>query len=542
LVHGVEPSAVGTPTAGGSLRSALTRKRALAGHGFILAWVCLAWSCGNEPQRATLAASAAGSGAQRVDNPAPDGSGSVGTGSIGTGSIGTGSIGTGSIGTDSVGTGSVGTGSGASEAVPGDAPLVGGAGNTGGSSSGDVNSPVPPDTMPPATCAIVLNAGSATDTDVNIDLGIELQRIAGFGGMDGGFYPELTAAQVDSAFGNGPGQLGLSIIRIRVPETAARFPVSVAAAARASQLGALVMATPWSPPAEMKSNGSVTGGTLNVESYGAYADHLLSYRDFMQANGAPLYAISVQNEPDIQVTYESCDWTPQQLVDWIRAHGAKFEGTQLMAPESTKFDRAWSDPLLQDPEVSAHVDIVGGHVYGGGVADYLLAREQGKEVWMTEHYHDSAGPANQWPLALGIGTDVHRSMVVNFNAYVWWAIRRAYGLLTEDGVVSKRGYVMAQYSKFIRPGFVRVSATEPANAEVAVTAYKGGNQLVVVALNRSTTAQAINLDVFNGCASQLSRFTTSAAANLAEGEPVTLVDGRATVTLEAESATTFVSL
>jgi glucuronoarabinoxylan endo-1,4-beta-xylanase len=454
-----------------------------------------------------------------MDNPALE-SGSAGSGS-----------------SDGSGDGSnVGTGSGSPEAVPGDAPLLGNMGSAGSAGS------VPTETPPPAACTLIANTGSATDTDVNIDLGIELQKIAGFGGMDGGFYPELTAAQVDSAFGNGPGQIGLSIIRVRVPETVARFPVSVAAAARASQLGALIMATPWSPPVAMKSNGALVGGELNVASYGAYADHLLAYRDFMQANGAPLYAISVQNEPDIQVSYESCDWTPQQMVDWVKSQGAKFDGpTLLMAPESTRFDRLWSDPLLQDPEVAAHVDIVGGHVYGNGVADYALARDQGKEVWMTEHYHDSANPANQWPLALGLGTDVHRSMTVNFNAYVWWAIRRAYGLLTEDGVVSKRGYVMAQYSKFVRPGFVRVSATQPTSTDVAVTAYKGGGQLVVVALNRSTTPQAINLDVFNGCAAELSRFTTSANANLAEGDAVTLVDGRATVTLDAESATTFVS-
>jgi O-glycosyl hydrolase len=46
--------------------------------------------------------------------------------------------------------------------------------------------------------------------------------------------------------------------------------------------------------------------------------------------------------------------------------------------------------------------------------------------------------------------------------------------------------------------------------------------------------------VFNGCATELSHFTTSASTNLAEGEGVTLINGRATVTLSAESATTFV--
>jgi O-glycosyl hydrolase len=113
--------------------------------------------------------------------------------------------------------------------------------------------------------------------------------------------------------------------------------------------------------------------------------------------------------------------------------------------------------------------------------------------------------------------------------------------MTEDGIVSKRGYLMAQYSRFIRPGFVRVSATQPANPEVVVTAYKGGNQVVVVAVNRSTAPQTIDLDVFNGCATELSRFTTSVDKNLAADGALPLVNGRAQVTLDAQSATTFVS-
>ncbi|HTV18958.1 MAG TPA: glycoside hydrolase family 30 beta sandwich domain-containing protein [Polyangiaceae bacterium] len=132
-------------------------------------------------------------------------------------------------------------------------------------------------------------------------------------------------------------------------------------------------------------------------------------------------------------------------------------------------------------------------------------------------------------------------MAANFNAYVWWAIRRAYGLITEDGVVSKRGYTMAQYSKFIRPGAVRVAATRPSVANVSVTAYRSGEQLVVVALNQNDQAQTINLDVYNGCATSLSRYTTSASKNVADDGSVALMQGRAAVTLEAQSITTFVS-
>ena len=160
---------------------------------------------------------------------------------------------------------------------------------------------------------------------------------------------------------------------------------------------------------------------------------------------------------------------------------------------------------------------------------------------MTEHYTDSANPANLWPLALDVGTEIHNIMSANFSAYVWWAIRRGYGLMTEDGVVSKRGYLMAQYAKFIRPGYIRVGASQPGDANVGVTAYKGDNRLVVVAVNRGTQPATVNLDVFNSCATSFSRFTTSVDENVAEGAPVVLSERRASVTLDAQSVTTFVS-
>jgi glucuronoarabinoxylan endo-1,4-beta-xylanase len=494
-------------------------RRASASHGQLLALACAAWSChGDTGPRST--------GAGLVPGPPDHDAPPALQGGSGGGAVGSPSGSEGGIGSVS--------GIGAAGADVGDSA-------NSSEDAGDAGAVASEDAGPPPVCDIIPNTGSLTDGDANIDLDAELQRISGFGGMDGGFYAELTPDQVDTAFGNGPGQLGLSIIRIRIPESQDRFGVSVAAASRAAQLGATVMATPWSPPANMKSNNDTVGGSLNVASYGAYADHLLGFRDFMQSNGVPIYAISVQNEPDIQVTYESCDWTANQLVDWIAAQGAKFGDTRLIAPESFNFNRQVSNPILESPAASAQVDIVGGHIYGSGLADYPLARQQGKELWMTEHYTDSASSANAWPLALDVGTEINDIMQANFSAYVWWAIRRGYGLITEDGVVSKRGYLMAQYSKFIRPGYVRIGATQPNNDSVAVTAYKGGDRVVVVAVNRSAQPQAINLDVFNSCATGFSRFTTSVNKNLANDGPVTLANGRAAVTLDAQSVTTFVS-
>ena len=69
---------------------------------------------------------------------------------------------------------------------------------------------------------------------------------------------------------------------------------------------------------------------LKKENYGAYADHLIRYINFMKQNGVDLYAISVQNEPDMDFTY----WTPQEVVDFVKQYGAKIRetGVRLMSP------------------------------------------------------------------------------------------------------------------------------------------------------------------------------------------------------------------
>jgi O-glycosyl hydrolase len=261
----------------------------------------------------------------------------------------------------------------------------------------------------------------------------------------------------------------------------------------------------------------------------------------MADNGVPLHAISVQNEPDIQVTYESCDWTPEQLITFLKEQGPRFGDTRLIAAESFNFNRMITDPILNDPEAEAQVDIIGGHIYGNGLFDYPLARELGKEVWMTEHYTSSSISANAWPQALDVGKEINDVMSANFSAYIWWYIRRAYGPLTEDGLVSKRGEMLAQYAKFVRPGDVRVEATQPAAPDVFVTAFKSpASKLALVAVNRGTAPASLEVAISGGCADELSVFTSSETKSLSNDGTLPVLDGRVSVVLDAQSVTTLV--
>ena len=191
--------------------------------------------------------------------------------------------------------------------------------------------------------------------------------------------PDMTIGQIDKAFGTGEGQIGLTILRLHIPPDANSFRYNVPTAQEVYSLGAEIIASPWSPPAGMKTNNNTTGGRLRESSSAAYAEHLNAFVDYMNSSGVPLYAISLQNEPDANVNYESCDWNAAEMLKFVKENAAAI-GTDIIVPESFNFNHTISDAILNDPTAAANVAIIGGHIYGGGIGSYPLAESKGKEV------------------------------------------------------------------------------------------------------------------------------------------------------------------
>ncbi len=380
---------------------------------------------------------------------------------------------------------------------------------------------------------------------VIINAATEYQTVTGFGGMNGvGWVGDLTSSQVETAFGSGEGQLGLSIMRFRIDPNSANWNIQTPSAVHAYRLGAKLLATPWTPPAYMKTNNSlINGGKLKPEYYDEYATHLLNFAEFISRAGAPLYTISVQNEPDWHPDYESADWSGDDFVSFLNSQGSRFgSNLKVTVGESVGFSKAFTDPVLNSPTAVQHADIIAGHLYGAVPQDYPLARSKGKEVWMTEHYTDSKNDADLWPLALDVGTELHRSMAANFNAYIWWYVRRSYGLIKENSQVSKRGYIMSQYARYVRPGFKRIGVTEKPYSDVAVTAYKGpNNKIVLVVVNTGTSSRSLNLSLQNASIGNFVKYSTSATLNVGYGGTTKLTNSAATVFVEPQSIATFVS-
>jgi glucuronoarabinoxylan endo-1,4-beta-xylanase len=399
---------------------------------------------------------------------------------------------------------------------------------------------------------------NAQDGTVAIQMDSTAQSIRGFGAANiVGWRPDMTEQDVENAYGLEDGQLGLSVLRLRIPPNEDQWSSNLATAKLAYDMGALVYASPWSPPAYMKTNNNLVGGRLAEEFYGDYAAYLNRFAEFMEENGVPLYAISLQNEPDIEVSYESCDWSPEEMVNFLRNHADSIS-TRIIAPESFQFRRAMSDPILNDSLAAANLDILGGHIYGGGLAPFPLAEELGKEIWMTE-YLMNMGATSEWASindeeiwneTMEMVSTIQQAMKYNWNMYTWWYLKRYYSFIgegdqgTENGEILKRGYAFSQFSKFVRPGFIRVNTDGPYGRGffgVSITAYKDSSNMVIIAANDESSDKEIEFSVEDGTPDLFKQYRTSLTQNVNQLEVIEVQNRRFTTTLPAKSVTTFVS-
>jgi glucuronoarabinoxylan endo-1,4-beta-xylanase len=392
-----------------------------------------------------------------------------------------------------------------------------------------------------------------------VDFGSLNQTIRGFGGSTA-WMGAIPTSKANALFGAGAAQLGLSILRVRIDPTGAAssgwvpangswgWELTNAQEAIAANPNTIVIATPWTPPASMKSNNSTVGGTLNAGSYAAYASYLEDFVTYFQTSGVTLYGISMQNEPDANVSYESCSWTGATMDAWV-ANNSSVLTARLMMPESENFNVGYSDPSLNDANAVGHVAIVAGHLYGTTPSYYANAENKGKEVWQTEHYLTPAGTQPAISDALAAAKEINDSLTVgNYNAYLWWWVAdwnpgtgvTNYGLVDTSNNPTYYGYALAQYSKFVQPGYARANATHSPSSGVYVSAFTGSGHSVIVALNLGASAVSQPFTLQNGNVTTLTPYQTSSAGGLLQQGAVTVWNGQFTYALPAQSIITFV--
>lgn len=109
-----------------------------------------------------------------------------------------------------------------------------------------------------------------------------------------------------------------------------------------------ILGSPWSPPAWMKSNGSMICNTgsgnasLLSQDYQAWADYFVKWIDAYQANGVPIWAVTPQNEPLYCPTnYPGSSWDPASEANWVQNYLEPDLASAGLSPQILGFDHNW---------------------------------------------------------------------------------------------------------------------------------------------------------------------------------------------------------
>jgi glucosylceramidase len=283
-----------------------------------------------------------------------------------------------------------------------------------------------------------------------------------------------------------------------------------------------IFASPWSPSAWMKSNNNMlNGGTLLPASANAWALFFVKYIQAMGVNGVPIWGVTIQNEPEATQTWESCIYTAASERDFLKNNLGPTLAQNKVDVKVMIFDHnkdhvaTWASTILGDTAAAKYAWGTAFHWYSGDQfqnvatthdnfpSKHLLATEEAEGLpmgnWSTgqNYAHDIIGDLSNWAEGW-----VEWNLVLDQNGlprhdpYTGCA-SSVYIDFNNDSVhYCPSYYYLAHFSKYLRPGAVRLSCVST-NPNLQATAFRNVNgRIVVVALNN--TAAAISFKIKQG--------------------------------------------
>ena len=279
-------------------------------------------------------------------------------------------------------------------------------------------------------------------------------------------------------------------------------------------------ASPWSPPAFMKTNKSMLrGGSLLPEYYQAWANYFIKFIQSYEAEGLPVWGVTIQNEPMATQRWESCIYTAEQERDFLKNHlGPALARAGLGDKKVVVWDHNRdlithrANTIFDDPEASKYAWGTGFHWYEtwtGGLPKYdnlKLVKEAypDKQLLFTEGCQEGFDPAHyeRWSNAERYGN----SMINDFNSgtvgWTDWNI-----LLDETGgpnhvqnlcfapihadtqhdslIFTPTYYYLGHFSRFINPGALRVSTSASRSTIESTSFHNPNGSMVTVVMNQT---------------------------------------------------------
>ena len=283
-----------------------------------------------------------------------------------------------------------------------------------------------------------------------------------------------------------------------------------------------LLVSPWSPPAWMKTNGQMNqGGSLKPECRQAWARCYVKFIQAYEAEGVPVWGVSVQNEPDATQRWDSCIYSAEEERDFVRDYlGPELALAGLGRVRIVIWDHnrdlmvERASVMYADPEAAKYVWGTGFHWYGENHFDHV---QQVHDAWPDKHLLftegcQEGGPhLGEWELgeryACSVINDLNRWAV----GWIDWNL-----VLDELGGPNHVGnmcsapiivdtahdallhqssyYYLGHFSRFIQPGAQRVlCAATRQNLETTAFINQDGS-IAVIAMNRTEQAIAFKLN------------------------------------------------
>ncbi len=278
-----------------------------------------------------------------------------------------------------------------------------------------------------------------------------------------------------------------------------------------------MMGSPWSAPGWMKTTGSMIGGSLRKEAYPAFARYFRKYVEAYAAEGVPVHYLSMQNEPlYVPNDYPGMSVTAAEQTEFLKNHLLPELNAARLPVRVLVYDHNWDRPdypaaVLSDPVLAGSPLIAGTawHWYGGtaGAMTTVHQVDPKRGQYVTEA---SGGTWIEDQVKADFEAIIH-SMRNWARAFVKWGLAlnqdrgpHAGGCSTCTGLIEVNEqtgevrktidyYTLGHFSKFVRPGAMRVFST---NAPGVITAafVNRDRTRVLVAYNETAREQRFQVE------------------------------------------------
>ena len=324
----------------------------------------------------------------------------------------------------------------------------------------------------------------------------------------------------------------------------------------------------WSAPGFMKTNGSESNGGSLCGTTGAtcgsgdwrqaYANYLTQHAKFWSQAGVTPSYVGFDNEPSLTTSYSSMLVNSSQAASFLSVFSPTLKASGLSTKaaccDTLGFNLlpGYVSAVSADSAANSDVGLFTSHGYSN--APTTPVSSGGRPVWESEWSVNGSTWTNVWDStseASGItwAQRIQTGMTgANLNAFLyWWGISSTshdsslIGLSGSTLTPSKRYYALSNYSRFIRPGAVRIGATS-GDSNLSASAYRNGDgSVVVVVLNTGTSAASTTYTLSNAgvTSGTVTPYLTNEANSTAAQSAVALSGGSFTASVPARSLVTY---